>query len=102
MAELPELLAHCTGFEWDRGNSGKNLALHQVTDAEAEQVFFKRPVLVAPDAKHSQAEARLAVLGVSEAGRALALVVTVRNGLIRVISARDMSRKERKLYGEAR
>ncbi len=102
MAGFPDVLARCTGFEWDAGNAGKNWALHRVTGTECEQVFFNRPVLVAADARHSAAEARFAALGRTTAGRFLAVVFTVRGTLLRVISARDMSRRERRVYEGAR
>lgn len=46
MADLPDELAACAGFQWDKGNSEKNWETHQVTRLEAEQVFFNRPVLL--------------------------------------------------------
>ena len=101
MAEFPENLAECTGFQWDAGNSDKNWDLHQVSRAEAEQVFFNRPILVASDAKHSQAEPRYAALGQTNEGRRLMIVFTVRENLVRVISARDQSREERRVYEQA-
>ena len=69
--------------------------------AECEQIFFYRPLRVAPDDRHSQRERRLAALGRTNAGRLLTLVFTVRGTLLRVISARDMSRAERRLYEPA-
>lgn len=102
MAALPDVLAHCTGFEWDDGNAGKNWQLHQVTAAEAEQAFFNRPVLVVADERHSDEEVRYAALGRTNAARRLAVVFTIRGTLVRVISARDMSRRERRVYEGAR
>jgi hypothetical protein len=102
MAALSDLLAGCTGFEWDDGNAAKNWTLHRVAQTESEQVFFNRPVLVAADARHSGQEARYAALGRTTAGRWLAVVFTTRGTLIRVISARDMSRRERRVYEGAR
>ena len=91
---LPEF----KGFEWDEGNVKKNWESHRVTPQEAEQVFFNRPLIVADDAKHSEAERRYYVLGQTDEDRALFVVFTVREERIRVISARDMSRRERKVY----
>ena len=102
MAALPDVLAHCTGFDWDAGNAAKNWALHRVAQTESEQPFFNRPVLVAVDERHSGQEARYAALGRTMAGRHLAVVFTIRGTLIRVISARDMSRRERRVYDGAR
>jgi uncharacterized protein len=98
MAEFPEELSHCSGFDWDAGNTTKNWDLHQVTQAECEQPFFNRPILVAVDERHSAEERRYAALGQTQAGRRLAIVFTIRGTLVRVISARNMSRRERRFY----
>ena len=92
-------LAAATGFDWDAGNLGKNWLSHQVTPAECEQVFFNRPLIVADDPRHSAHERRYYVLGQTDAARPLFVVFTLRGSLIRVISARDMSRNERKVFG---
>jgi uncharacterized protein len=96
------ILEKVTGFDWDDGNSRKN-DRHDVSMAEAEQVFFNAPVLVLPDPAHSQAEPRYHALGKTIDGRRLHVTFTLRSGgkLIRVISARDMSKKERKIYEQA-
>lgn len=86
------------GFEWDDANIDKNWNSHQVSPQEAEQVFFNRPLLVADDVKHSQLEKRYYVLGQTDSDRPLFIAFTMRNHLIRVISARDMSRREREIY----
>jgi uncharacterized protein len=88
----------CTGFEWDAGNHNKNQQKHSVSQGECEQVFFNKPLLIYKDMKHSNSEERLYLLGRTEAGRPLFIAFTIRNQLIRVISARDMSKKERKIY----
>ena len=98
MVDPPPELSQCQGFQWDDGNGDKNWRLDQVTRAEAEQVFFNRPLRVAEDNQHSNLERRLAALGRTDQDRRLAIVFTIRGRLIRVISARDMSRKERTLY----
>ena len=100
MAAFPEVLAHCTGFEWDAGNADKNWQRHRVTQPESEQVFFNRPVLIAPDLGHSGTEARFAALGRTNDGRRLSVVFTIRRHLVRVISARDMSQRDRRRYAE--
>ncbi|MFZ5875340.1 MAG: BrnT family toxin [Nitrospirota bacterium] len=86
------------GFDWDEGNVGKNWERHRVTPAECEQTFFNRPLVVAPDAAHSVHEARYYLLGQTDRGRRLFVVFTLRRDRIRVISARDMNRKERERY----
>jgi len=86
------------GFDWDQGNVEKNWLAHRVTPQEAEQVFFNSPLIVASDKKHSRAENRYFVLGQTDEDRVLFIAFTMRKKLIRVISARDMNRKERKVY----
>jgi len=86
------------GFDWDDGNKQKNWEKHQVDFRECEEVFFNQPLLIKEDSKHSSQEKRFYVLGRSDIGRTLFLVFTLRNNKIRVISARDQSKKERKIY----
>lgn len=88
-----------TEFDWDEGNARKN-DKHGVSMAEAEQVFFNDPLLVIDDTNHSHDEHRLHALGKTNEGRTLHITFTLRNAgeKIRVISARDMHRKERKIY----
>jgi uncharacterized DUF497 family protein len=90
------------GFEWDEGNSRKN-DQHGVSIAEAEQVLFSSPLLVLSDPRHSEAELRFHVLGKANEGRRLHIVFALRDAgqVIRVISARDMHRKERVIYEQA-
>jgi uncharacterized DUF497 family protein len=87
------------GFDWDTGNARKN-EKHSVSQAEAEQVFFNDPLIIAEDEKHSRTETRYQALGRTNAGRLLHVTYTMREqGVrIRVISARAMSVKERRLY----
>lgn len=96
--------AQITGFDWDEGNSRKNSEKHGVSQSEAEAIFFNEPLLVLEDSKHSQTEARLYALGETDDERLLHITFTLRhNGtLIRVISARDMHRKERAVYEQAK
>ena len=86
------------GFDWDEGNKQKNCERHGVDYTECEEVFFNKPLLISEDTKHSFQEKRYYVLGRSDRGRALFLVFTIRNNKIRVISARDQSKKERQIY----
>ena len=98
MADLSKVI----GFEWDDGNARRN-EQHEVSMAEAEQVFFNSPLLVLPDPKHSAAEPRFHALGRTNDGRQLHISFTLRESgqLIWVISARDMHRKERASYEQA-
>jgi len=95
-------MSEVIGFEWDEGNARKN-EHHDVSMAEAEQAFFNAPLLVLPDAKHSETEPRFHALGKTSEGRKLHITFTLRDAdqLIRVISARDMHRKERVIYEQA-
>jgi uncharacterized protein len=96
--DIHERLFRASGFEWDAGNIEKNWLSHQVTSPECEQFFFNQPLVIAADVAHSEVEERFFALGQTNAGRLLFIVFTLREDLIRVISARDMSRKERKVY----
>lgn len=89
-------------FDWDAGNARKN-DKHGVSQAEAEQMFFNRPLLTLPDPEHSHREPRFHALGISDDGRRLHVTFTLRAHAtrIRVISARDMHRKERAIYAQA-
>ncbi len=88
------------GFQWDPGNARKNADKHGVSQSEAEQVFFNEPLLIVDDVKHKQSEPRFHALGITTAERRLHVTFTLReeNTKIRVISARDMHRKERSSY----
>ncbi|MBV9217528.1 MAG: BrnT family toxin [Acidobacteria bacterium] len=96
-----EDLSDFEGFDWDRGNRDKNLVRHDVQDAECEEVFFNTPLLLFDDNAHSKSERRHFALGLTNGGRPLMVVFTVRKKLIRVISARDMNRRERKVFIES-
>jgi hypothetical protein len=87
-----------TGFQWDEGNKNKNLIKHHVENWECEQVFFNEPLLVLYDPKHSLTEKQWAAFGMTDIGRYLIIIFTKRGKLLRVISARDMNRKESRFY----
>jgi len=93
-----EDLYYCDGFEWDEGNSEKNWIRHQVSKNECEEVFFNIPLIVADDQKHSDEEKRFYALGRTDRARFLFIVFTIRNNLLRVISARDMNLREERRY----
>src|SRR6266852_6191396 len=97
MGLLPEWLEKVEEFEWDEGNRDKNWEKHRVPNGQAEEVFFHRPLLFFESGQPSL-ESRYLLLGQSGGGRKLAVVFTVRGKRVRVISARDMSRKERGIY----
>src|SRR6266498_5024344 len=91
-------LSQLTGFHWDENNREKNWEKHGVLASECEEAFFNLPLLLQSDDTHSQKEPRYYVLGHTIAGRRLFIAFTVREDKIRVISARDMSKKERSIY----
>jgi hypothetical protein len=85
-------------FNWDEGNINKNLNKHNVNVQEAEQVFYNEPLFIYDDILHSTHEERFKALGTTSEGRKLVVVFTLRNSKLRVISTRDMSKKERGQY----
>ena len=91
------------GFDWDQGNARKSADKHAVSQTEAEQAFFNEPLLVLGDREHSQDEPRWHALGRTDDGRRLHVTFALRGRgtLLRVISARDMSQKERAAYAKA-
>lgn len=84
-------------FDWDEGNIDKNELKHGVSNKEIEQVFTHQP-LVSKDLKHSNKETRFQALGETDQKRLLFISFTIRDDKVRVISARDMSKKERVNY----
>ena len=93
-------LENCEGFAWDEGNSNKNWHLHRVADGECEDVFFNLPLIIAPDKQHSDREVRFFALGRTDSDRWLFIAFTIRNKLLRVISAREMTKSEERIYAE--
>jgi len=87
-------------FQWDSGNSHKN-SKHQVNNTEIEEIFFDPDKVMAPDHKHSKVEQRYILLGKTKQQRLLYAVFTVRDGVVRIISARDVNKKEAYLYEKA-
>lgn len=92
------LIEMCKGFEWDEGNLDKNWIRHQVSKHECDVAFFNLPILISQDIKHSGQENRYYTLGQTDTKRNLFISFAVRGSKIRVISARDMSKKERRAY----
>ena len=93
-----DILSKCTGFEWDKHNSNKIWIKHHVSPSECEQTFFNVPLIIFDDTDHSVVEKRYYALGCTDRTKYLFIVFTLRNKKIRVISARNMNRKERKEY----
>jgi len=95
--DIYEKLKRLTEFDWDFGNTDKNVAKHKISNSESEEVFFN-PNLVLADEKHSVAEDRFFLLGRTNQEIILFVVFTVRGDKIRVISSRSASRKEKQIY----
>lgn len=98
MSSPNEEIEECEGFDWDEGNRDKNWGKHKVSDGQAEQVFFNEPLIAAKDVLHSKGETRFYALGRTDAGRRLFIAFTIRRKLIRIISAREMTRREQRRY----
>lgn len=98
MAEPPDPLLACTGFDWDDGNAEKNRELHRVAPEEAEGMFFHEPLVVRCGVRHSRGEKRYYALGQTGRSRLLFSAFTIRNTLIRIVSVRDMNQREREVY----
>lgn len=92
-------LSQITGFDWDEGNQEKNWISHKVNYSECEEVFFDEPQYF-PDKKHSSDETRYVVFGKSYSNRSLTVIFTIRGDKIRVISARDQSKKDERIYSK--
>ena len=86
------------GFDWDIHNINKNWLKHSVGINECEEVFFNEKLIVSHDTEHSIGENRYFVLGKTKKERLLFIVFTIRNKKIRIISARDMNKKEKSEY----
>ncbi|PIP75957.1 hypothetical protein COU24_01180 [Candidatus Kuenenbacteria bacterium CG10_big_fil_rev_8_21_14_0_10_39_14] len=89
-------------FHWDQGNLNKNFKKHKVANTECEEVFFDQNKVILKDLLHSGKEKRFILLGKTKTGRLLFTVFTARNNKIRIISSRDINKKEHKLYDKKR
>lgn len=95
-----KVLSKVVAFDWDKGNFDKNLKKHDVSSQEAEEIFYNEPI-VYEDFKHSKEESRFQALGRTDKGRSLLISSTIRKNKIRIISARDMNKKEVLRYEKA-
>ncbi len=87
-------------FDWDQGNINKNWDKHRVHHLECEEIFFNEPIVTKVEKRGASQEERVSALGMTNEGRFLFVVSTIRRGRIRVVSVRDMNKKERKIYDE--
>ncbi len=94
-------IENIVGFDWDDGNLLKNEIKHGIKWQEIEEVFFNEPLVLVKDCKHSSSkEKRCLALGTIDNRELLSVIFTIRYDKIRVVSARAMSKKERKFYEE--
>lgn len=87
-------------FDWDKGNITKNLK-HGVQDKEAEEPFLDKNKAIYKDPLHSKTEERYILIGKTKKKRLLYTVFTMRSRKVRIISARDINKKEVKFYEKA-
>ena len=97
---MTTILENCEGFEWDDGNSNKNWHLHRVSDGECEEIFFNLPIIIVFEKKRLYNEPRYIALGRTNTDRLLFIAFVIRKKLIRVISARDMTKSDKRRYEE--
>lgn len=93
-----KILPDPVSFVWDKGNIDKNFKKHKVTNKEAEEVFENKSKFIFEDVKHSTVEKRYGIFGVTDNGKQLSVVFTIRNDKVRIITAREMSNRERRSY----
>lgn len=103
---MSKLLAHnlfqnIVGFQWDSANIKKNLLKHRVSWQEAEATYRNKPIVLLKDFAHSDKENRYTLYGQTDQKHKLTIVFTIRDNRFRVISARDQSKKERKIYDQS-
>ena len=93
-----DIIPESIEFEWDEGNTQKSFKKHGIENDESEGVFFDKDSVLAEDRKHSGSETRYQIVGKSNIGRLLNIIFTIRKQKVRIISARRMHLKERRLY----
>ena len=87
-------------FEWDADKADANLEKHQVSFHDAATVFADPLSTTFPDSDHSVGERRFLTIGASQSGALLVIAHTEKYDTIRLISARPVTRHERKFYEE--
>ena len=87
-------------FEWNAQKAAANLRKHGVSFDEASSVFFDPLSATGADPDHSLDERRFVTFGKSSSGRLLLVGHAERDDAIRIITARQATRAERKLYEE--
>ena len=94
-------LDDCTGFDWDDANI-HNWERHRVTPEDAEVISFHQPLIVRSHIGHSNSKKRFYALEQTVRGQLMFAAFTIRGSMIRIISVREMHRKERGIYGAQR
>jgi uncharacterized protein len=89
-------------FEWDRRKERLNRLKHGVACDEATTVFEDRSAITIADDPHSEDEERYIVIGLSDAQRVLVVCHTYRGDVVRFISARPATPRERRQYEESK
>lgn len=95
-----KIISETVVFVWDKGNKDKNAKKHGVTNEESEQAFTQGRKFFVRDEDHSTDEDRFILWGETMDNRLLSIIFTIRSGNVRIISARDMNKKERRAYAE--
>ena len=85
-------------FEWDTKKSVANERKHRISFNDAASVFGEPLAITFPDPYHSKEEFRFLVFGVSRSNKLLVVSYTERNDTVRIISAREATRYERRIY----
>lgn len=85
-------------FEWDKNKSLLNLKKHKINFNEAATIFGDPLAITFDDPDHSMGEHRFITFGLSRLNRLLVVSHTERKGKLRIISARLMTKNERKIY----
>ena len=99
--KIKEIIHVVIEFNWDKGNINKNWEKHSASISECEDIFYNdETLIIEPNSEHSIEEQRYSALGRTNTGRLLAIVFTIRENKIRVISARAMNKKERRDFHE--
>lgn len=92
------IFENVVGFEWDTGNKSKNFIKHSIIDEECEEVFFDHDKKILRDILHSGTEDRYILIGKTKKHRLVFIAFTIRKNKVRIISARDLNKREYKLY----
>jgi len=85
-------------FEWDEEKAATNFTKHSVSFEEAATVFADPLAITFSDPDHSDNELRMLTFGITETGRYIIVSHTDRVAAMRIISARQMTTKERRIY----